>query len=207
MSKLRVGDIDIDGSAVRIGGRPQTPGAAARTERPPSNETAVQFLRSLKELAIPARVIGWSGALLGGLGFILGLAGGAWQDPIGATLRGGFLLPIGTGLIAAAILKRMLEQGTVRVSQLTLGDEAEEMAAALRPMLAAPLKHQTIEWLGKRTGWTERTIVTLLEHFRANGELEEELDNDSGEFYYYFVRRAPENLDARIANIHKGTRV
>jgi len=207
MAKLRVGEIEIENGSVRIGGREMTRttgscAAAALTTRRPHG-----VLSALRSLPVPPRVLGWLGALFALAGFAIAVWSGAWQNPIGALLRGGFLIPIGVGVMGAAILKQMLERGDFPVDSIALGDEANEMFRAIKPLLAKPLRHQTVEWLAQRTSMPSDVVVRLLGGLRHSGELEEELDTDTGHYYYYLVQHDSRDLDARLDDINRGRRM
>lgn len=203
MSKLRVGDIEIDDGAVRFSNRERLLGAAIATPPQPMHRF-LGVLVTLQALPMPARAIGWVGSAVTIAGLALAAWNEAWLDPIGAILRGGVLVPLGAGLMGAALLKRSLERGTLRVDRLALGDGADAMVRTVRPLLTRPLRHQTVEWLEARTGWPESTVVSLLGLMREHGELTEEFDDESGNFYYHLARRESRDLDSRRDTIYQG---
>ncbi|MBN1945937.1 MAG: hypothetical protein JW797_09685 [Bradymonadales bacterium] len=55
----------------------------------------------------------------------------------------------------------------------------------LRPYLANRDDTHTVEWFVHQTGMTEEAVVLALKEMVERGEVEEDLDLDSGEWFYY----------------------
>lgn len=203
MAKLRVGDIQIDDDQIQIGGQHVAGGSTAvRSETRPFARSAAS-LAWIKSLPIPARWIGWSGAALSVLGFWLGSQAFDWDRPFQALASGGILVPIGAALIALGMAKRLVDQDAIDIDSIALGEDVEPLLRQLRETIPSADSHQTLEWIQRRTGLPESTVVKLLSILRDRGELFEELDPDNAEFYYRAIRPDPQDLDARLATINK----
>jgi len=201
MTKLRVGDILIEDDRIQIRGQEVTQTPAIPTNNCAPVTPSVAFLLWLRAAPIPARVLGWLGTALVVAGLVVALATAAWQDPVSAILRGGFLIPIGAGLLAAAFLKQKMRVGTFDVNLLALGSTGEQTVERVRSVLKLDGKHQTVEWIEQQTGLDETKVIRALAILRDRQELLEELDPDSGDFYYHLARRDPEDLNSRLASI------
>lgn len=204
MSKLRVGDILIEDDGIRIAGQAYTRVPTTTPRQGSKGGASVGALAALRHFPVPAHILGWLGAGVSIIGFTLAVWGTAWEHPISALLRGGFLVPVGAGLIAAAVLKRLLEKNAISINRLALDEQGEPVADRVRKLLTRPDQNQTVEWLQERTGWPESTLVRVLAVLRERGELAEELNEDSGDFYYYTVRRVSRDLDSRLDEINRG---
>jgi hypothetical protein len=128
----------------------------------------------------------------------------AWEDPVGAIIRGGFLVPIGASLMGLGLVKSYVERNASAVDRLAVGPGVDGLLDRLRALLAPGSRHQTIEWIQGRVGLSEEMVVRLLAILRSRGELWEELDPDNGEFYYRIARTDPRDLDERLATINNG---
>jgi hypothetical protein len=146
-------------------------------------------------------VLGWFGAIVLMIGFVISLWNTAWADPLGALVRGGFMVPVGAGIMAAAVMNRLLETGRTSVNRVALGQNGRQMGECLHRLIRRPSQTQTLEWIQGATGWDEALLLRLLAELRDSGELVEELDHDTGHFYYYMIDRATLNLDSRLENL------
>jgi len=129
---------------------------------------------------------------------------GAWSDPVGALLHGGFLAPVGFGLVVLGAAKHFAGRPAVR-HQAALGVDPEPYVARLGTLLALPRPQQTIEWISRQTGWTEETVVHALALLRERGQVQEELDLETGEFYYVHTplpSPGPRDLDTRLGDLN-----
>jgi hypothetical protein len=201
MSKLRVGDILIENDQITIGGKSVGGGLL---ERPPQPAPTVGPWIWVSRLPFSARLFGWAGATTAIAGFMIAILNTAWEDPVLAIIRGGFLVPLGAGLIGLGLAKAYLERNVNELDRLAIGPEVDELLHRLRALLAPGSRHQTVEWIQGRFGVREEVVARLLAILRGRGELSEELDPDNGEFYYCIVRTDPRDLDERLATINKG---
>jgi hypothetical protein len=201
MSKLRVGDIVIENDRISIGGQPAT---RDLVQRVPQSPPALGRWIWVSNLPFSSRLLGWAGAVFVIAGFSMAVAASAWDDPIRAIIRGGFLVPLGAALIGAGLAKAYLERNANEIDRVAVGPSVDEFLDRVRALLAPGSKQQTVEWIRDRAGLPETTVIRLLAILRGRGELSEELDPDGGEFYYRIVRTDPRDLDERLATINKG---
>lgn len=211
MSRLRVGDIVIEGSSVSIGGKnafapspansPQQPSSSPHqaTHLSPHREP---FLHGLSRIPFASRLWVAAGSMTALVGVVLSVLLQAWSNPLGAVLNGAFLVPVGVGLIAVGATKHFIATRPALLHRAVLGDP-EPYRARLASLLARPRGEQTVEWIGQRTGWGEHEVVHALALLRQRGEIQEELDFDTGEFYYVYVSPSlpPRDLDTRLGDL------
>jgi hypothetical protein len=192
MARVRVGDIVIDGAEVRIG-EPTARGA------PPLGRPPDPFSKFLTQ--IDSRLLGYGGGLLlvgGGVALSLFWPG---ADPIGFLMKGGAFVLVGIGLLGIALLQPRLRRS------MRLEEHKQYVAAieAIRPLLRGAEPHQTVEWLVGRTGLSERQIVGALLALRETEGIIEELDEQTGQFYYGFPLlvggASIESLDSRAERL------
>jgi hypothetical protein len=206
MAKLRVGDIVIDGANVRIGGTPIGQRVPA-LPRPAGEEISLRE-PSTPRLPVRSMVVPVAGAALSILG-VLQLAATANPFSLQAYLfHGGLLLCAGAGLLALSTTQRWLARRAARVHR-----DAEERLVlasldAIRAVLRRPSPENTIERIVSRSAVTFPTAVRALAVLRKRRELREELNTDTGE-WYYAVESAPveepvpRNLDEHLAELKK----
>lgn len=212
-ARIRLGDIEIDDNVVRIGGVPQVPvphapphalivqTSSLDTSAPPPD---VPSLPSLKGLPVSGRFLLRAGAvvLLGTLAVLAVFPPASFLSLLLHVLP----LPFGAGLLALGALKRAEERRELRAARLRDEAELAPHLDRVRGALSEPKPEQTIEWLAARLRLPEATVVRVLDRLRKQGEIEEELNTDSGE-WYYFTRRAlgagHSDLDARMAALNK----
>jgi DNA-binding MarR family transcriptional regulator len=63
-----------------------------------------------------------------------------------------------------------------------------------------------VEWLAAKLRLPEPTVVRVLDRLRKQGEIEEELNVDNGEWYYFARRQlgaGPSDLESRMAALNK----
>jgi hypothetical protein len=201
MSRLQVGDILIEGTKVSIGGTQPPPPLKAPVPEQPKREDGALLLN---RIPFAPRVLGVAGAASAVVGMAINAWFSAWSDPFGALLNGGFLAPVGFGLVALGAAKHFAGRPAVR-HRAALGGDPEPYIARLAPLLALPRPRQTIEWIGRQTGWPEETVVHALALLRERGQVQEELDLDTGEFYYVHTplpSPGPRDLDTRLGDIN-----
>lgn len=200
MSRIQVGEITIDGQSVHIGSPadpPRIPGAAAAQPSPDAF-----LLHAVPRIPVPTAALALAGVLLVVAGTAVSLAVGVLANPLGALLRGGVLAPVGLGLLGLALLKRLAAGRSATVLAASLPGDPETYVARLRPLLAGDPASTTVAALARRAGWTEPVVVRVLALMRQRGEVAEELDLDTGHFYYTTLTLPPRDLDSRLGELH-----
>jgi hypothetical protein len=212
MARLRVGDIEIDGSNITIGGVPQIPAAPnagpgmAMTTTPkaivPSTSPPVaEGLDAMATIPIGHRLlIGMGGGLFVAAGTLLAVTQAVAAVPLLFTGIGGVVV----GLLKRRALGR-------RAAARRRGHERElgEYADRLRPLLGEAKTEQTVEWIAARSGLPEIAVVRTLAFMRDRHEVEEELNTETGEWYYGVTLSLPaasRDLDERLAALERGDR-
>lgn len=249
MARLRVGDIEIDGSEVKIdgkvvagGSRAPAPGTAvvvsghASAGSTPSNAVALLssqqlVVRSpgaiiapqtnglgprggndlLRKLPPTGKMVVMGGVLAGLGALLVGLNLGA-LDPVSFLSGGGVLLPLGVGVITLGLMKRGVLKRQAAEEGARLDAELAECMSRLRGLLADSRPTQTVEWIVHNLGLPEATVLRALERLRARGELVEELNEDTDDWYYHVAPTPTEfedppaeaqDLDARLARLEQ----
>jgi hypothetical protein len=211
MAKLRVGDIEIDGANVTIGGqqmgRPAAPSAPA-VNRPralsPTSVAGDSFLLRVG-LRAPAVMAVGAALLAGGL-FFYALSG---EVSIYAFLfRGGLLASIGAGTFTLGLLGRSALMRVTRDRKSARQEQARADMLAVERALAASPAQNTVERLTKACALPEPRIVHALVELRAAGRVSEDLNTDTGEWYYAPVKRVvasdtPKSLDERLNDMER----
>jgi hypothetical protein len=199
MPRLQVGDIQIDGTKVVIGGQPMDGSRPAPAPTPPPGSP----LRWVDRLPISASALVAIGAVLAVAGAAANMLYAAWADPVGALVHGGFLAPVGVGAIGAGVVKAWMRRNPAVRYRAELGHGAEQFISTLRPLLSIADPRNTVAHIAARTGWPEQRVVASLALLRERGELREELDLDTGQFFYQTVPNlpAPRNLDSRLGDL------
>jgi hypothetical protein len=205
MSELKVGDIEISGTSVRIGGtRPGegVPESASPTTAPASAlppRLALQAaLRVVPGAPAVLVVVGLGLAVMG----LIGAIGGGLRDPLTFVLRGAALLPVGIALTLLGTLKGWI--GRAGAGWTTESTEpVEARLERLGHLLAEYDRTNTVANIARRLGWSEPDVVRALAWLRERNELLEELDTDTGNFYYVATPRS-RDLAARIRHLGTG---
>jgi hypothetical protein len=229
VARLRVGDIEIDGNQVRIGGREMTPAQPAdkapvhpgSTALVRSSGTALASRQSTSLAPKPetpqtlARLPGSDGLWMGGglalavLGLCAFVLGGSF-DIVSYFFHGGILIPMGLGLAYMGYLKRVGHRTLQAEAQARDDAELGEPMQRIRGLLEAPPEREpTIEKVAARLGLPEATVVRALVRLRDRGEVKEELGLDTGEWFYVLVppgEEGPRDLDARLAKLERSNR-
>jgi hypothetical protein len=117
----------------------------------------------------------------------LGLSGllitGGTHEPVAFLTRWTALIPLGIGVAVLGALKygagRTLSS-TVERADIASDDDVR----TLTRLLGAHDRTHTVEWIIARLGWHHDDVVRALAWLRDRDELAEELDSDSGQFYY-----------------------
>ena len=235
MAKLRVGDIEIDGDRISIGGQQMTGRPVATTSvstsslvalgrpiAPPALQSQAQSqpeslpalssidaLQNLERLPVKSSLLLAGGLAASAVGSVMLLLTSAPLDVIGFVFHGGLLVTGGLGVMGLGALK---EVATTRGKALRQArDRAELMPIVekLRALLVQPHKTQTVEWIAQALGETEPKTVRALAHMRETGELREDLNLDGGEYFYYL--EAPElprlrGLDDRLSDLERSNK-
>ena len=199
MSRIQVGDIVIDGQDVRIGAPAESPRPPAAPAAPPPE---LHLLHALSRIPVPTAVLAFAGLAMIVAGTAVSLVVGLLADPFTALLRGGVLAPVGLGLVGLAVLKRFTAGPGAAALAATLPGGGEEHVRRLRPLLAGNSAATTVAALARATGWTESAVVRVLALMRQRGEVAEELDLDTGQFYYTTLTLPPRDLDSRLGELH-----
>jgi hypothetical protein len=241
MSRLRVGDIEIDGSNITIGGVPQTPapkpgsGAAVAgvagvtvtttgapgtivtsggttTTAPTSAALVTRTPGALAQRspegldALASFPIGHR--LLVGAGSGLAVAAAALLATTEAIAAVPMLFS-GIGGVVVGILKRRALRRREAARARDEEREYGEHAARLRALLAEARPEQTVEWIIEKSGLPEATVVRTLAFMRDRHEVTEELNTETGEWYYGATLALPpasRHLDERLAALEQGDR-
>jgi hypothetical protein len=198
MSRLRVGDIEIDGSSVRIGGA--VPGAPPAAQKGVAQASNAGLLLWLRRVPVRSRVLVGSGAVAASAGTAVNVLFSVWTDPAAALLHGGFLAPLGAGVAALGLMRAYATRKPEAVMAAALGGDPEPYLRKLRPILASGEGRATVQWLVSRTGWSEREVEHALGLLRHRGEISEELDYDTGQFHYVAQLPPPRDLTSRLGN-------
>ena len=211
MARLRVGDIEIDGSNVTIGGVPQIPAA------PPGKPGVAITKTTTTALARPpAAADGLDGLASFPIGHRLLIGGGgglavAAAAVVAATqaVTAAPLLVSGVGAIVVGLLKRRALRRRAATRARAEAEELGGYATRLRPLLGQAKHEQTVEWIAERAGLPEATVVRTLVFMRDRDEIVEELNTETGEWYYgapLALPAAPRALDERLAALEQGDR-
>jgi hypothetical protein len=214
MARLRVGDIEIDGSNITIGGVPQipaapnagpgtamtrtaTPGAITPSSSPPTPDG----LDALATIPIGHRLlVGAGGGLAVAAGTLLATTQAVAAVP---------LLCSGIGAIVVGLLKRRALGRRAAARTRAQERELGALAERLRPLLGEAKPEQTIEWIAERSGLPEAEVVRTLAFMRDRHEVAEELNTETGEWYYGRTLALPAaslHLDERLAALERGDR-
>jgi hypothetical protein len=203
VSRTRVGDIEIDGNNVRIGGAPTAAvprsmvgevGLRHRTVPPPS--ATQQFLHTFPISPGTLGVVGLSIAGLGASGLLLTMDALA---PIAFLTHGIVLIPIGVGIAVLGALKWSAGRTPLSPSVEPADIATEDDVRTLTRLLATHDRTHTVEWIISRLGWHHDDVVRALAWLRDRDELAEELDPGSEQFYYVATR--PQDLATHLRDL------
>jgi hypothetical protein len=232
--RIRVGDIELDGQDIRIGGQSVLPGSShsqvhvqVSGQAGQAGQVIVQQ-RSIqpaphgqpqpqpRELAVrdapteSLALLPSSAALLPTGGALLLVAAVLWAVfPVGSLMALALhVLPsvFGLGLLGLGIAKRSEEHRLREAARARDDAELAPHVERVRAALAAQNPEQTVEWLTAQLGLPETTVVRVLDRLRRAGEVEEELNVDSGDWYYFARRQLGEGRDlaSRMAALKQG---
>ena len=199
MSRIQVGDITIDGHNVQIGNRDGLPRVKNAGLFDPSN---ARLLATIARMPVPPALLAAIGAGMIAAGTAVNVIVGVLSDPFTALLRGGVLAPLGVGLLGLALLKGYVGRRGTMVLAASLEGDPEAYFARLRPLLRGSARACTVPALAGITGWSEPTVVRVLALMRERGEAAEELDFDTGQFFYTTHTLPPRDLDSRLGELN-----
>ena len=201
MSRLRVGNITIDGRNVTID-EPNPglgAGSTARGLQQPGNAAAIQLL---DRVPLPPSVLAGGGVVLTVAGTVANVLLGVFDDPVGALLRGGMLAPLGAGLLAVGIAKMFVARRPDLRHAASLGPAAAPYVEELAALLRNRDVKQTVPWIVQRSGWPEDRVLRVLALMRSRGLIVEDMDPDTGEFFYFpEPTPTPRDLDTRLGEL------
>ncbi|HET7501725.1 MAG TPA: hypothetical protein VFK02_11995 [Kofleriaceae bacterium] len=199
--QIRIGDIEIDGQVVRIGADRAAPQSlvpmmpASHLLAPTAAATG-----SLNTLPVRARTM----IAIGAAGLVGGAVGFALAPPASLLALVLHVVPLmfGSGALGLGLVKRIEERRARRAARLA--DETEMLAHVerVRSALRESNPSQTVEWIASTLGLSEPTVVRTLSWLRKRGEVEEELNLDNGEWYYFASSRSEAlrgDLESRMA--------
>jgi hypothetical protein len=212
MAKIRVGDIEIDGSQITIGGRQVTTqssghmlttgtGAPVAPTPPNALATTPPAPNPRNDLAkFPGSPALW---VLAGAGLFA-------YASLFATVP--YFLYLGLGLSVLGIMKnralreekrhlQRLEQQKQLLLETALAPTLEKIRRALDEVSTT----RTVEQLAQQTRIPQPELLRGLVCLRDQAEVTEDLDVESGEWVYSLVRRPlpAQNLDARLAALEE----
>lgn len=209
-----MGDIEIDGGTVRIGHSGATVLRRASSVTPslayyrakssgPAPLPQANYAQ-LKAIPFAPGVIIIAGCFASALGIIGTIIGAPLSHPIEILSHGTFLIPSGLGLVVIGILKASHQDSYDRIDAETADQVTEEFISELGELLRVEDKSHTVEWIQTRMGWDQADVVRTLAWLRERGQLREEIDVDSGH-YYYVASARPRDLDTRLRSTHLNT--
>lgn len=207
VSTLKVGDIEINGSDVRVGAtgsqmRTSTPSSAATvrfqggmgSHPAPLPRPKYAFLKTIP-LSPGFMVVG--GLVLSAVGLVTTLVGRAPGNISDLILQGAVLIPMGVGVALLGGLKAIHHDTLGAINALDADSVTEEYIAELGNLLRHEDRTHTVEWVQTKLGWSQADVIRTLTWLRERKELREEIDIDTGHYYYVASPRA-RDLDARI---------
>jgi hypothetical protein len=198
MTKLRVGDIEIDGRNVLIRDQSATVPSVLSGKRA-IDHGAVRFLRRFPLRPSTLWKVGATGVMLGGALVFVGMTGTI--QPL-LLLVGGGLLSVGVGLIGAGVLKRQLQLRPELEHRAALGVDADHYLRQVSSILGKVDRRQTVGWIMRKTDLDEEAVVRSLAILIARSVVSEQFDVEQQE-YYYVVTAAylPRDIDSRLRTL------
>jgi hypothetical protein len=206
MARLRVGDIQIDGSDVSIGNRTPAP-LAPRPVAPGSGLAPLVGIAD--RLPFPAGFLVLAGFVLVVGGTLARIAFGAWIGSIAGTIGAGAMVAAGLATAGLGLAKGLIQRRPVWRHRAALGGGWPGDRARALELLSGSDPQQTLPWLAERTGWDEHRTAHVLGLLQAEGRLAEELDTVTGLFYYTCPAADPAHasldLSTRLTTLSRGT--
>ncbi|MGM0577942.1 MAG: hypothetical protein ACQEXJ_19605 [Myxococcota bacterium] len=183
MARLRVGDIEIDGDRVTIHG---DQGASAGSPAVPHRSVRDAPSDGASLAAIPGspRVLTVAGASVALLGVVWMVLTPESSGLFRYVLSGGALTFFGLGAAVLGVAKHLTRRRLAAELDRAERRRLEPVRARLRHELGDEATVNTVEHLVARTGFSEADIVRALRWMREAGDVREELNLDTGEWYY-----------------------
>jgi hypothetical protein len=132
-------------------------------------------------------------------GILIGVIGLHHRGILLPGVLGAALLSLGGGTAILGALKIWNRLGFTASGSSLTDPVTEEYVTELKSVIRAVDTRNTIEAIASKLGWPERDVVRTLGWLQARGELREELDGDSGDFYYVSVKM-PRDLITRLSS-------
>jgi hypothetical protein len=202
--RLRVGDIEIDGSRVTVGGTSLGPHgttspAPALAREPPEGGHLLHFAGARSGVLMA------SGGALSVGGAVLAIMTGLPSDILTFLFGGGVFVTAGLGLVSLGFVGRRLAARANEHEGLLRRQAAQPTIVRLRPLMTTT-KGLTLEKLVDLAALPEEEIVRALVIMRDEGVVLEELDTATGHWIY--VLEAPSNkssrdLDTRLRDLER----
>jgi hypothetical protein len=215
VSRIRVGDIEIDGHRVRIGTTSDAPGHAHSVlsaqsvpygSRPlgpaPLPRANYAFLNAIP---LSAGFIVLAGCIASAVGILAAVLTWPRDGIADYVLHGTFLIPLGLGVALIGWLKAVHQDSLNKIDADAADETTEEYIAELGALLRHEDRSHTVEWVQRELGWRPADVVTTLAWLRERGELREEIDVDSGHYYYVATTPPARDLDARLRSTNRMT--
>ncbi len=125
-------------------------------------------------------------------------------------IHGGFAIPIGLGATAIGIAKRHVAISRANVQKGHAEAAIAQDAAKVRLLIAQARSHQTVPWIAGQSQLSEAATIRALAWLRDRKALVEELDVETGEWFYCASSPNQElgtgsDLDARLEALRKST--
>jgi hypothetical protein len=155
---------------------------------------------SLKALPVRGRSLIQIGAVLLVAGILLFAL--APPSSVLAFLLHVMPLTVGVGALGLGIVKKTEETRELQAARRRGEAELALHGERVRGALSEPRPEQTVEWLATTLSLPEVTVVRVLDRLRKQGEIEEELNVENGEWYYFASSRPDpvrRDLEARMA--------
>lgn len=199
--RVRIGDIEIDGPVVHIGGQPAPQVYVPQELVPQAPPLAPARTDPFMALPVRGRVLIQLGAVLLLAG--IGLFAVAPPASILAFLLHVLPLTLGGGSLGLGVMKQLEEGRELRASRLLGEAEIAPHVERVRAALGEARPEQTVEWIVKTLQLPEATVVRALDRLRKQGDVEEELNVENGEWYYFARPRETDaargDLESRMA--------
>lgn len=110
--------------------------------------------------------------------------------------------------VIVGFVRYFQEKSNKKIREEQQEQEYRSNTRLLKTLLKDPKPEQTIEWIVAKTGWSEAVVVKTLSWLSKRGALQEEVDLQTGDWYYYIPvhdRLAVEDdLASRVKRIERG---
>lgn len=196
MAKLRVGDIEIDGSNVTI----HPPSNPTPQQRGPALDS--QTIRFLRWLPVSRKVLVLGGGALGVGGATLVVPAVAAETVGWGLFLGGIVLAAGFGLVATGIAKHLviLRPGLVHLA--ALGSDARVILNEVTALLGQDRETQTLDWIVGKLGYPREQVIHALALLIKRGVITEFVDANSGSPYYVSNSAfGPQDIDSLLTTL------